>query len=148
MAVVTEKWKVMESLLKDIGCLRRYHYKYLGMNYSSNAALGRLRFEYIFRNQQTVWINFSYYPETRTEPACLNAILVSPFMRDELNLNAWVSKYSHNLDLSRFSQFTGEFKDQATALIALLDKTLSRCGLEAVLSGRSAVDVPSLHLKA
>jgi hypothetical protein len=143
---VVEKWKVLESLLKGMPCLASYQYKYLGMNYSTQLETGRIRFEYIFRNAQTVWIGFAYYPQTRTKPDYLQVTIVSPFIRRELDLNTWIKKYSHKHDLSNFSQFAGDFKEQAKALVELIDTTLSKSGLDAVLCGRSGVDVPSLSL--
>ena len=130
-----------------MACLSRFGYKYLGMNYSRCSETGRTRFEYIYRNPQTVWISFSLYPATKKKaPECFGATLVSPFRRDELNLITWFKGCSHRLDFSRFDQFDGSFEKQAAALVALLDAKLNDPGLNAVLEGRSAVDIPSLSL--
>ena len=143
-----EKWKVLESRLKGMRSLKRYKYQYLGMNYSSDPDCGRVRFEYIFRNLQTVWINFTYYPQTKTQPDLLRVVLVSPFRLHELVLDDWVRKYSHRHNVNSFRQFAGEFAEQAAALVRLVDQTLSKPGLNAVLAGQSAVDIPSLSLNA
>jgi len=143
---VQEQWQELEALLKGMGSLKRNDYKYLGMNYSSDPANDRLRFEFIFRNPQTVWINFSFYPRTKTKHAFLQVTLVSPFRRDELVLSDWVRRYSHKLNVSRFSQFDGTFRQQSKSLLKLIDATLGKSGLDAVLAGRTAVDIPSLSL--
>ena len=129
--------------------LKRFDYKYLGMNYSLNSEVGRVRFEYIFRNPQTVWLSFSYYPESRTkyEFDRFDCHIVSPFMIERLNFGQWIKRYSSQVDLSNFLQFDGDFSDQATALIKLLDNALCKSGMDDVLAGRSGIDVPSLSLR-
>ena len=144
--VVQEQWQTLETLLKDMQSLQRNQYKYLGMNYSSDPVNDRIRFEFIFRNSQTVWINFSFYPATKSKHNELSVTLVSPFRRDELVLDQWVARYSHETNVRHFKQFPGDFKQQAKALIKLVDATLSKSGLDAVLAGRTAVDIPSLSL--
>ena len=143
-----EKWKVLEALLKNMGSLQRHQYKFLGMNYSPDPDSGRIRFEYIFRNPQTVWVGFSYYPKTKTQPDHLKVMLVSPFRRDELHLDNWVRRYSSSYNISSFNQFTGDFNQQATALVALIDQIFGKSGMDAVLAGKTAVDIPSFSLNS
>ena len=141
-----EQWQELEAQLKGMSSLKRHHYKYLGMNYSSDSVTDRLRFEFIFRNPQTVWINFSFYPRYKTKSELLQITLVSPFRRDELLLSDWVKRYSHNLNVTAFSQFPGSFYQQARALLKVVDLTLGKSGLDAVMAGKTAVDIPSLSL--
>lgn len=144
---VTEKWKVLESKLIGMDCLNRYHYKYLGMNYSRHPETKRVRFEYIFRNPCTVWMGFYFYPKAKRKRDLLDLDIHSPFIREALSFPAWVSRCCHGVNPTRFDQFSGDFNSQASELIKVVDQVLLKRGLEDVLRGNSGIDIPSLSLR-
>lgn len=159
-----EKWKILEVLLKNMESLERHQYQYLGMNYSLDSAQDRIRFEYTYRNPQTVWISFCFYPrlspaETRSyrnlratsgnrpKNDSLNIDIVSPYRIDSINFNQWIKRYSSKIDVSSFLQFEGEFSEQAVQLIRQVDKAFSCSGIESILSGHSGIDIPTFNTR-
>ena len=144
---MTEKWKVLESLLIGMDCLRRYQYKYLGMNYSRHPATKRVRFEYVFRNPRTVWLGFTYYPANQKQTDYLDLDIHSPFMREALRFPEWIGRYNHCIDLCHFDQFGGDYHHQAQALVAKIDSALLSGGLDEVLGGDSGITLPTLNMK-
>ncbi len=164
---IVEKWQLLESLLTKMVALERYHYQYLGMNYCLDSAKQRVRFEYNFRNPQTVWISFSFYPQSRIKNIVqtgqnltalsrnqsrysddyLDIQIVSPYKIENIHFNQWIKRFNSKIDLTNFRQFDGGFSTQARQLIKRIDWAFQNSGIENVLSGDSGIDVPCLNSK-